>query len=84
MELETAAKNHADQIQAVFGDKGTQIVQKFANDLQGLQAKLVTAENKQLMGAFRGLQENWRGQSNQGHCKDSFSDPDPAIVYESR
>ena len=84
MELETAAKNHAEQIQAEFGDKGTQLAQKFATDLQKLQSKLVTAENKELMGAFRGLHQNWKGQAHHGVCKDSFSDPDPQVVYESR
>lgn len=84
MELETAAKDNADEIRAVFGDKGTRLVQKFAANLQKLQSKLVTPENKELMGAFRGLQKDWKGQSNPGVCKDSFSDPDPQVVYESR
>lgn len=84
MEMETIAKKNADRIQAVLGDRGTTIIQKFATDLQALQSKLITAENKELIGAFRDLPKVWRNQSSQGRCKDSFSDPDPAIVYESR
>ncbi len=84
MAMETAAKNHADQLQADLGDEGEQMARKFAADLQRLQSRLVTDENKDLKGAFRSLPQDWKGQSNPGVCKDSFSDPDPQMVYESR
>jgi hypothetical protein len=86
VKLESAAKTAAANIEKMLSPEKAEKLKTAASDLRKMQSKLITSDNAELKGAFRALKSGWQNNQNQGAsiCKSSFSDPNPAVVYESR
>ncbi|MEC4746960.1 di-heme-cytochrome C peroxidase [Methylomicrobium sp. Wu6] len=88
LDLELKAQTKLGLIERLAGEakaaKDSKI-REITDQLLSKQAELVTTDNTVLKGAFQGLKAKVTPpKAGPYECKDKFTDPAPAIAYESR
>jgi cytochrome c553 len=84
LDLELKAQTKLGLIERLAGDVKNGKIKQITDQLRQKQADLVTPENKVLEGAYQPMPAAGKAQPEGYACKDKFTDPSPAIAYESR
>ncbi|MGR9087639.1 MAG: di-heme-cytochrome C peroxidase [Gammaproteobacteria bacterium] len=88
LDLELKAQTDLGLIERLAGEAEAakdRKIRKITEQLLKRQAEMVTPENSVLEGAYRGMKADVDMAQTGGYaCKDKFTDPSPAVAYESR
>jgi hypothetical protein len=84
-DLELKAQTDLALIEKLVGEKKIVKIEQISNRLLNKQAEMVTPENSVLKGAYQTMPDpSKKTQTGAYACKDKFTDPSPAVAYESR
>jgi hypothetical protein len=84
LDLELKAQTKLGLIERLAGDVKNGKIKQITDQLRQKQADMVTPENKVLKGVYQPMPAIEKAQPEGYRCKGKFTDPSPAIAYESR
>jgi hypothetical protein len=84
LDLELKAQTKLGLIERLAGDVKNGKIKELTDQLRKKQAEMVTSENAVLKGVYQPMPAADKALPDGYWCKDKFTDPSPAIAYESR
>ncbi|WP_031431455.1 di-heme-cytochrome C peroxidase [Methylomicrobium agile] len=84
LDLELKAQTKLGLVERLAGDVKNGKLKEITDQLRKQQADMVTPENAVLKGMYHSMPTAAKAPTDGYRCKDKFTDPNPAIAYESR